>query len=79
MTEILILAGIGGALLGSVVTAAVNLSTIGRYRRAFHDLHDEHFQTKARLNRALDAIPPYERGTNGGVQRIGKILRGERS
>lgn len=80
MTNYFALAGLwfGGALIGASITALVSLAKIGRYRRAFGDLYNEHWQAKARINRALEVIPPYTRGSNGAVQRIGKILRGER-
>lgn len=76
MNDILILAGVSllSAGAGWLVTS-IHYASVDQARK---DALIQAHSLQVRINRALDLVPPYSRNGNGTVQKIGKILRGER-
>lgn len=86
MTDIFIIAGVSlaSAAVGAGLTWVYYSARVKRLETEIGDAV-ENWTDEAnraldysiRILEALNIIPPYKRGVNGTVQKIGRILRGE--
>ncbi len=86
MTDIFIFAGVslasaavGAGLTWSMYAPDVRSlrSKVTAWMNVYHEAVELTCVLSVRIDDALANVPPYKRGVNGTVQKIGRILRGD--